>query len=125
MKEKVLEAIRESKPIAAPKGHSSSIVLTNSEILDRTIWSHESMLCHLYEQQQLVELHLQGIQKRREELTTLIEELKKTKVQEVIFSTLEGEDIEGEYIDPLPSLDLTTSLDSKPRTEPSTKDDSS
>ena len=58
-----------------------------------------------------------------EELTTLIEELKKTKVQEVIFSTSEGEDIEREYIDPIPSLDLTTSSDSEQRIEPATKAD--
>ena len=77
-----------------------------------------------------MELQLQGIQKQQKVLTTLIKELKKTKAQESIFSTLEGEDIEGEYIDLIssldltPSSDLTTSPDSKPRTELATKVDS-
>ena len=57
-KEKVLDTIPKSEPATAPKGQSSSIVLTKSKILDKTIQSHESMLGHLYEQQQLVELQL-------------------------------------------------------------------
>ena len=51
MKEEVLETILESELATAPKGQSSTIVLTKSKILDRTIRSHENMLGHLYEQQ--------------------------------------------------------------------------
>ena len=75
------------------------------------------MLAHLYEQQQLLELQIQGIQKQREELTTLNEELKKTKAQESMFSVSEGKDIEGEYVDLIPALDLTTSSNLNLRTE--------
>ena len=70
-----------------------------------------------------MELQLQGIQKQQEELTALIEELKKTKAQDVVSSTLEGEDIKGEYTYPIPSLDLTTSLNYELRTELETKAD--
>ena len=70
-----------------------------------------------------MELQLQGIQKQQEELTALIEELKKTKAQDVVFSTLEGEDNKGEYTDPIPSPDHTTSLNYELRTELETKAD--
>ena len=56
MKEKVPETILESELATVPKGQSFSIVLTKSKILDMTIRSHENMLAHLYEKQQLVEL---------------------------------------------------------------------
>ena len=41
MKEKVLETIPEFEPVVAPIGQSSSIVLTKTELLDKTICSHE------------------------------------------------------------------------------------
>ena len=55
MKEKVLETIPTSKLATTPKGQFSSIVLSKSKILDRTIRSYENMLVHLYEQKKLVE----------------------------------------------------------------------
>ena len=51
MKEKVPDTLLEFEPTTALKGQSSFTVLMKSEILDRTIRSHESMLGHLYEQQ--------------------------------------------------------------------------
>ena len=42
----------------------------------------------------------------------MVEELKKIKAQTSIFPSSEGEDIEGEYMNPIPSPDLTLSLDS-------------
>ena len=51
----------------------------------------------------------------REELTTALEEMKKTKAQDSIFFMLEGDDDEGEYTNPKPSPDLTTSPDCDPR----------
>ena len=90
MKEKVPKTVPKFKLAAAPKVKSSSAVLTKFEILDTSILSHVNMLAHMYEQQQLLELYLQGIQKQREELTALIEELKKTKAQEAIFSASKG-----------------------------------
>ena len=89
------------------------------DILDRTIRSHENVLSHLYEQQQLLELQLQGIQKQQEEITTVVKELKRIKAHACIFSTFEGEDIKGEYTYPIPSLNLMLSPDSssKPKIE--------
>ena len=51
----------------------------------------------------------------------LVEEMKKTRAQASIFSMLEGEDIEGENTNPIPTLNLATSPNSKPRTTPTTK----
>ena len=64
------------------------------DLLDRTIKYHENMLSHRYEQQ-LLKLQAQGIQKQQEEVTTMVEELKKIKAQTSIFPSSEGEDIEG------------------------------
>ena len=41
----------------------------------------------------------------------MVEELKKIKAQASIFSSSEGEDIEGEYTDPILSPDLMSSSD--------------
>ena len=55
----------------------------------------------------------------REELTTALEESKKSKAHYSIFSMSEGDDDEGEYTDPIPYPDLTISPDtgSEPRIE--------
>ena len=76
---------------------------------------------HLYEKQELLELQHQGIQKKRDKLTTLNKELKKTRAQASIFSTFEGEDIKGEYIDPIPASNLSTSPNSEPKATPVTQ----
>ena len=52
-----------------------------------------------------------------------MEDLKKIRAQASIFSMSEREDLKGEYIDPIPSPNLTTNPKSKPRTTPTTKPD--
>ena len=56
-----------------------------------------------------------------ERITVLVEEMKKTRAKASIFYTSKGENTEGEYTYPIPTPDLTTSLDSEPRTMPVTK----
>ena len=51
MKENVLETILEFEPIAAPIRQSSSTMLKKTNLLDKTISSHENVLDHLYDQQ--------------------------------------------------------------------------
>ena len=51
----------------------------------------------------------------REELIATLEVIKKDSTQVFISSMLVGDDIKGEYIDPIPSPDLSTSSDSNPR----------
>ena len=63
--------------------------------MDRTIQSYESMMGHIYELQQLAELQIQGFQKMREERKATLEELKKTRAPDSIFSMAEGDDVEG------------------------------
>ena len=58
-----------------------------------------------------MELQLQGIQKQREEITTFVEVLKKSNDKDFILSMSDEDDIEGEYMDPISSLVLITSLD--------------
>ena len=61
----------------------------------------------------MLELKLRGIQNERKIITMLVEEMKKARAQASIFSTSQGEDIEGEYTYPIPSSNLTTSPDSE------------
>ena len=48
----------------------------------------------------------------REELAITLEELNKARTQAFISSMLEGDDIEGEYTDPILSPNLTANPDS-------------
>ena len=67
----------------------------------------------------MVELQIQGIQKMHEELIAVVEELKKSKVQDSVFFMIEEDEDEGDYMDPIPTPDLTISLDNcfEPRIE--------
>ena len=117
MKGTIFETIPESGPTTASSGQPSTFEPKKSELLERTIKSHVNMLAHLYKQQQLLELHLQGIQKQCEEITTLVEVMKKSMDEDFILSMSDEEAIEGEYMDPIPSPILNTSPDTIPKTE--------
>ena len=58
---KIKEKVPKCKQVVASIVQSSSVTLLKTEILDKTIRSHEIMLNHLYEQQQQLESQLQGI----------------------------------------------------------------
>ena len=117
MKGTIFETIPESRPTTTSSGQPSTFEPKKSELLERTIKSHVNMLAHLYKQQQLLELHLQGIQKQCEEITTLVEVMKKSMDEDFLLSMSDEEDIEGEYMDPIPSPILNSSPDSIPKTE--------
>ena len=49
-------------------------------------------------------------------MIAFVEVLKKSKDEDFILSMSDEDDIEGEYKNPIPSLVLTTSPDSNPKT---------
>ena len=63
-----------------------------SRLLQRTIRVHEKMLQNLHEQQPLVEFQLQTIQKRREEVTALHEELIELQLLDLLFQIIKDDD---------------------------------
>ena len=52
----------------------------------------------------------------REELKNNFRTAEETKAHDFIFSMLEGDDVEEDYTNSIPFLDLTTSPESDPRT---------